>query len=157
MIWFRIDNRLIHGQIIEAWLPYLNTEFLIVANDALANDPFRQQIASLAVPKDVALYFVTLNDLQNVFTAKIGCQQLERCMVLFENFHDACVASQMGIAMDIVNIGNIHYSKGRELILPHVAISQEDRNYLQYFHKLGVNFDFRRVPTETVRVSHAIF
>ena len=31
--WVRIDNRLIHGQVIEAWLPYTGASVLVVAND----------------------------------------------------------------------------------------------------------------------------
>ena len=50
MAWFRIDNRLVHGQVIEGWLPYLNAGHLIVANDALALDELQQQIMRLAIP-----------------------------------------------------------------------------------------------------------
>ena len=35
-MWFRVDNRLVHGQVIEAWLPYTGARHLIVANDELA-------------------------------------------------------------------------------------------------------------------------
>ena len=45
-MWFRVDNRLIHGQVIEGWLPYTGAAHLIVANDALAEDLLRQQIMS---------------------------------------------------------------------------------------------------------------
>ena len=39
MIWFRIDNRLVHGQVIEAWLPHIRAKTLVVANDDLALRP----------------------------------------------------------------------------------------------------------------------
>lgn len=54
MLWFRIDNRLVHGQIIEAWLPHIRAKTLLVANDELAQDELRQEIMSLAVPSDVS-------------------------------------------------------------------------------------------------------
>ena len=53
MTWFRVDNRLVHGQVIEGWLPHLAAKHLVVANDAFASDLLRQQIAELAVPEDV--------------------------------------------------------------------------------------------------------
>ena len=62
-MWFRVDNRLIHGQVIEGWLPYTGAAHLIVANDALAEDLLRQQIMSLAIPHHVDVRFVPLKDL----------------------------------------------------------------------------------------------
>ena len=52
-MWFRVDNRLVHGQVIEAWLPYTGAKHLVVANDELAGDVIRQQIIELAVPHRV--------------------------------------------------------------------------------------------------------
>ena len=43
MTWFRVDNRLVHGQVIEGWLPHLAAKHLVVANDAFASDLLRQQ------------------------------------------------------------------------------------------------------------------
>ena len=58
MLWFRVDNRLVHGQVIEGWLPYVAARHLIVANDAMSADLLQQQIVSLAVPEQVAIHFV---------------------------------------------------------------------------------------------------
>ena len=53
MIWYRIDNRLIHGQIIEAWLPYTRATRLVVPNDEFSAEPLRQQTILLAVPSPI--------------------------------------------------------------------------------------------------------
>lgn len=50
MTFVRIDNRLVHGQIIETWLPFTRARTIVVANDELAADPLRQEIMSLAIP-----------------------------------------------------------------------------------------------------------
>ena len=55
MLWVRVDNRLVHGQVIETWLPYTNAPYLLVVNDELAADPLRQTIISLAVPARITL------------------------------------------------------------------------------------------------------
>ena len=44
MLWFRVDNRLVHGQVIEGWLPYVAARHLIVANDAMSADLLQQQV-----------------------------------------------------------------------------------------------------------------
>ena len=48
MFWVRIDNRLIHGQVIETWIPFTNAKRLVVANDELAKDVLQQEIVVLS-------------------------------------------------------------------------------------------------------------
>ena len=62
-MWFRVDNRLVHGQVIEAWLPYTGARHLVVANDELADDIMRQQIIELAVPQRVMTHFINVKEL----------------------------------------------------------------------------------------------
>lgn len=58
----RIDNRLIHGQIIETWLPHTGAKNIIVANDELAGDVLQQEIMSIAIPQTVNSIFVSVED-----------------------------------------------------------------------------------------------
>lgn len=146
MHWFRVDNRLVHGQIIEAWLPYTGARYLVVANDELANDILRQQIVSLAVPQRVTMYFTTLENL---------VRTLRRCpgdaFILLEQCRDAVRALDAGVNIPTLNVGNLHYGPGKCQLLPHVAVSPEDEAFLRRIRAGGAQLDFRSVPTETVR------
>lgn len=148
-MWFRVDNRLVHGQVIEAWLPYTGAKHLIVANDELAADSLRQQIIELAVPQRILTHFIPVHDLAITLDA---CG--EECFVLFGNCQDARRASNAGIIMETLNIGNLHYGPEKMQILPHVALSAEDREDLRSIQQHLVLLDFRSVPTETVRGPH---
>ena len=44
MPFVRVDNRLVHGQIIESWLPFTRARMILVVNDELAADYLRQEI-----------------------------------------------------------------------------------------------------------------
>ncbi|HQP30651.1 MAG TPA: PTS sugar transporter subunit IIB, partial [Deltaproteobacteria bacterium] len=46
----RVDDRLIHGQILESWIPFIKAQCVVVANDALAGDQFQRAILSMAIP-----------------------------------------------------------------------------------------------------------
>ncbi len=46
----RIDCRLIHGQVVETWIPHVNANLLIVANDDLYANPVLRSVMELAVP-----------------------------------------------------------------------------------------------------------
>ncbi len=57
-MWVRIDNRLIHGQVIETWVPYFKSRFLVVANNELNKDAVRQEIIKLAIPANLNIFFL---------------------------------------------------------------------------------------------------
>ena len=91
MLWFRVDNRLVHGQVIEGWLPYVAARHLIVANDAMSADLLQQQIVSLAVPEQVAIHFVPVDALLET----LACCG-ESSLVLFADCQDARRALESG-------------------------------------------------------------
>lgn len=151
MFWVRIDNRLIHGQIIETWLPYTGAAQLIVANDELAGDALRQEIMSLAIPNDVTVVFSRIEGLIQSW-ARLSKNGRPDVLILFSNCQDARRAHELGLAFEGLNIGNLHYSPGKKQICAHVAISGEDQSCLEYFSRKGVRLDFRSVPNDTIQV-----
>lgn len=48
----RIDDRLIHGQVVVGWVRALNIERLVVANDSIAANAMQRTLMEMAVPRD---------------------------------------------------------------------------------------------------------
>ena len=48
----RVDNRLVHGQIIEGWVPYVRANCIFVVDDDVASDFFRETVIKMAVPRE---------------------------------------------------------------------------------------------------------
>ncbi len=153
MIWFRIDNRLIHGQIIETWLPYTRATRLVVCNEELARDDLRQQIMLLAVPSRITVEFTAPASL-NQLLQRQARQRDERCLVIFADCADAKAAREGGAHFTMLNIGNMHYAPGKQQVCGHAAFSQEDSACLRAFAEAGVNLDFRCVPNDTTEVTN---
>lgn len=148
MVLARIDNRLIHGQIIETWLPHTRANVVIVANDELAVDDLQQEIMSLAIPQTVDSLFVSLEKIPDVINDLVGSSVI----VLFSSCPDAKRAFENGFNYDVLNIGNVHYSPGKKQISPSVALSDDDESCLKQLSKKGVELDFRCVPNDPVQV-----
>ena len=151
MIWFRIDNRLIHGQIIETWLPYTRAARLVVCNEDLAKDGLRQQIMLLAVPSRITVDFIAPGGLDPLLK-KLHTQD-ERILVIFADCSDAKAAHDAGVRFAMLNIGNMHYAPGKQQVCGHAAFSPEDSACLHAFADLGVNLDFRCVPNDTTEIT----
>ena len=146
MAWFRIDNRLVHGQVIEGWLPYLNAGYLIVANDALASDELQQQIMRLAIPGRVWVSFVPVNLAKPIYDKLEG--ERRSSLFLLATCQDGVRLVEQGVTIPLLNVGNMHYAHGKRQLCAHVAISDEDAACLEFFRRRGTLLDFRCVPTD---------
>ena len=153
MLWFRIDNRLVHGQIIEAWLPHIRAKTLLVANDELASDDLRQEIMSLAVPSGIAFLCCTVSDAPAILQRVRRDDPDQHVLILFSDCADARSAHRSGLPFTLVNIGNLHYGPGKEQVCEHIALGAEDRSCLKYFSEHGVEIDFRCVPSAKTKVN----
>lgn len=151
MIWFRIDNRLIHGQIIETWLPYTKAKHLVVCNEALAEDDLRQQIMLLAVPSRIRVTFVSPASLPSVLNPHD--EERENVLVIFADCADALAAYKAGVHFPSLNIGNMHYAPGKRQVCEHVAMSKEEEACLRSFADTCITLDFRCVPNCAVDIT----
>ena len=152
MFWVRVDNRLIHGQIIETWLPFTKSRMLVVVNDEVRDDPLRQEIMGLAIPSHVDKAFVGVDEAHRFLERTFSSSEPD-VLILFANCPDARRAHEHGLSFQVLNLGNLHYGPGKEQLCPHVALGCDDRDCLKYFSSFGVDLDFRCVPNEPAQVA----
>jgi PTS system mannose-specific IIB component len=153
VLWFRIDNRLVHGQIIEAWLPHIRAKTLLVANDDLASDELRQEIMSLAVPSGISFMCCPVAEVAPTLRNVRKSDPDQHVLILFSDCADAKAAHMTGLTFSLVNIGNLHYGPGKEQVCEHIALGAEDRTCLKYFKEHGVEIDFRCVPSAKTKIT----
>lgn len=146
MIWFRIDNRLVHGQVIEAWLPYLRAGTLVVLNDDLAADTLQQQIMKLAIPARIEIQFIRVDVALEVY--EVLLKKNVSSLFLVSNCMDIARVQEQGIDIPVVNVGNIHYAPGKQQICAHVAVSPDEKACLKFLESSGITLDFRAVPSD---------
>ena len=151
MFWVRIDNRLVHGQIIESWLPFTDAKAIVVANDELAADELRQQIMSIAIPLGVEIFFVDVAMIQEFLSAKKF--KGKNALVLFSSCLDARLAFESGLDFTRLNLGNLHYGPGKKQVCQHIALSKEDENCLDFLEARGVLLDYRCIPSDPLELS----
>ncbi|UJX40409.1 PTS sugar transporter subunit IIB [Desulfovibrio sp. JY] len=146
MAFVRVDNRLVHGQIIESWLPFTHARTILVVNDDLAMDFLRQEIMSLAIPSGVRIEFLPVGDLLGFLSR--NPLDAEDALILFASCRDARTAYERGFGFGNLNLGNMHYAPGKKQVCPHVALSKDDESCLDFFRDKGVRLDYRCVPSD---------
>ncbi len=143
---------MVHGQVIENWLPYANVTIILVVNDELAADDIQQTIVKLAIPQGIKLVFTFVENVLNALNQYWQNIGNGNAFLLFASCSDAKKAFELGLDFDYVNIGNIHYDTGKTQICEHIALSEEDRNCLRFFEENGINLDFRCIPNQQINV-----
>ncbi len=154
-LWVRIDNRLVHGQVIETWIPYCGAKVLVVANDALKKDDIRQEIIKIAIPPSVRVLFCDLYSVQEEID-KLSQEEETSIFILFASCQDARKAYDSGFSFPILNIGNLHHAEGKITLCEHIFLSEEDIECLRFFKREGITIDFRCVPNKQVTIKNIL-
>jgi mannose/fructose/N-acetylgalactosamine-specific phosphotransferase system component IIB len=147
----RVDNRLIHGQILEAWVPFINASCIIVVDDEVANDFFRETVIRMAVPRELEVIISGVEEFARNYTYSTG--QGKKTIVLFCSIDDALKAFHLGFRFEKLNLGNIHnvQSEGnRAPCSSCVFLNDSDvKHIISLMNSSGVQIELRRVPLET--------
>ncbi|HZN94172.1 MAG TPA: PTS sugar transporter subunit IIB [Myxococcales bacterium] len=140
----RVDNRLIHGQVVEAWLPHLKVARVVVADDEAAHSPLIRAAMGLAVQPQVE---VEIRPLQEVDFAAVSGDGV-RTLLLLRNIQDVVVAGGRGLRVQTLNLGNVHFEAGRRQVSPSVFLSRADLDRLKMLAAAGAEVEARAVPSD---------
>jgi len=143
----RIDCRLVHGQVVETWIPHLKANSLIVANDAIAGNQVFRSVMELAVPVGIRLRFCRLDQVAEML--KEADLFGERSILLVSSASDAIKARKDGAGFTVLNIGNLHFEEGKVQITSSVFFAPEDFEALQWFRTNGVSVCVKGTPFES--------
>lgn len=140
----RVDNRLIHGQVVEAWLPYLKVSRVVVADDEAASSPLIRAAMALAVQSAIE---VQIQPLAQVDFAALS-RDTVRTLVLLRDVAAVPFAKAHGLALEHLNLGNVHFGTGRRQVSPSVFLAEAELHALQGLAREGVKVDAQAVPAE---------
>jgi len=127
---YRVDERLIHGQVLVSWGAKFQPQWIIVVDDQLATSTWEQELYALGLPEDLEVTFA------NVADARVRLPQwradARRSLLLVRDLETMRGLARGGaLSGERVNIGGIHYAAGRERVLPYVFLSAADRAMLE--------------------------
>lgn len=142
----RVDNRLIHGQVLEAWIPHVHADYIIVVNDAIANDPFRRQLMLGCVPDYLQVKICSLDELPAL--SQCHLERRHNLLLLFATPQDALSAYENGLEFTRLNLGNMHLEQGKRCISRTLAVDENDMQILDRFTAMGVQVTAQCVPSD---------
>lgn len=142
----RIDSRLVHGQVLEAWVPYVSADCIVVANDQVAEESFQRMVMQAAVPSSIKLIIGTLEETASILQSAELLRK--RVLLLFSSTTDALRVRQLGVSFPKLNLGNMHSSMGKDRYTCTIALDQGDIDVLKQVEEHGVTIVSRCVPAD---------
>lgn len=142
----RVDSRLVHGQIIEAWVPHLKANCICVVNDDVASDFFRETVIRMAVPQGVEVLFFGVDD----FSSSVSENKRSRrkVIVLFASISDANRAYKGGFKFSVLNLGNLYTENCQQRLSSCVQLDEGEVASLKELLYRHVRVELQRVPKE---------
>jgi len=150
----RIDDRLIHGQVVLGWARALKPDRIVVANDRIAANQWERKFYTSSVPPHIKVSFLDLSEtarqlLNNLFKS-------EQVMILFESVKDLHAVIEQGVTLDDINVGGLHYREGAIELLPYVFLTEEDRVYMRELVKRSVKLTAQDIPGNSPLVINSL-
>ena len=139
----RIDARLIHGQVATQWTGVIGANLLLVANDAVANDQFRQGLMNMAAPSYAQTRYFSIEKTCQIIS-KASPQQ--KIFIICKTPKDVRRLVDAGVGITEVNLGNMHFSEGKRQLTAKVYVDDNDMDDLHYLASKGIHVYAQDVP-----------
>ena len=152
IVFARVDDRLIHGQIVQAWLPELNVDEILIPCSKEKGTCLNRGLLRLSLPYEYELTILDAHD-----CARYAAQSKRRIFLLMGSLKEFTELIEDGLQIKSLNIGGMHFKEGAQKLDENVFLDAADKRFLKLIRDLGINIETRAVPkSQSVSVNEAI-
>lgn len=147
VIHVRMDNRLIHGQILVSWNSAFKIEHIIVTNDTVANDPLQVTLLKAVAPLNAKVSVLTIKDC--VAYCNSPQAESENIFVIAKFPEDGLALVDGGLKMPVLNLGNQAFVRNSKKISNTVFLTESGVKALKKLHEEGIRITCRMMPSDS--------
>lgn len=141
---YRIDDRLIHGQVVVGWGQPLNIQLIVLVDDEVACCDWEQDLYRMGIPPEMEIRFADVATAVRDHASYIGDPRPS--IVLTGDVATMhALLNGVGTIRD-VNIGGLHHRSGRAQKLRYVYLSPEEEGELRQMIAQGARVTAQDVP-----------
>jgi PTS system mannose-specific IIB component/fructoselysine and glucoselysine-specific PTS system IIB component len=142
---FRVDERLIHGQVVVGWGGHLRPVRYVVIDDPLAISDWEQDLYRLGVPDETEVEFVDVETGRERLAA--WRESPTRTVVLARDLATVLALAEGGtMEGDALNLGGLHSREGKTGVLPYLFLDAADKEALEVLAEEGVLITAQDLP-----------
>lgn len=145
-IFYRIDDRLIHGQVITTWTKYYRLRKIFIVDDQVADDPIQRQIIKAVAPSELTIEILKVNEAPLLIQDAEAANQIS--LVLVKGPDTLIALKELGIDFTEIIVGGMQYKEGRKKITRTISASEEEAQDFKNLAQQGVELIVQQVPTD---------
>jgi mannose/fructose/N-acetylgalactosamine-specific phosphotransferase system component IIB len=147
--YFRIDDRLIHGQVVVGWGQPCAIGFIVLVDDEVATSDWEQELYRMGVPPEMDVYFDSVESAAR----RLPMYRADRRCGLLLTGDIATMLRLVAAAPGIraVTVGGLHHKPGRVARLRYVFLTPEEEQQLRALANAGVTVTAQDVPNAAPR------
>jgi mannose/fructose/N-acetylgalactosamine-specific phosphotransferase system component IIB len=142
---FRVDDRLVHGQVVIGWGKPLNLGFVALVDDVVAASDWERDLYRMGVPPEIELIFTSAAEAARQLPAWRA--DARNGLVLTADVATMASLCQLAPQVDRVNLGGVHHKPGRTLRLPYVYLTEEEFRTLEGLRSAGTEVSAQDLPS----------
>ena len=142
----RIDDRLIHGQVVMTWIQHIKCTQIKIIDDKTANDEFMCKLLTSTAPNGIALEILTIKKAIPVYSQWDSSK--ENVMIIVRTPLTLAEMVNSGIVFKSINVGGIAIGPGRKQFHKNIALTAEEKLFLLEQFNKGVEIFYQMITTE---------
>jgi len=141
----RIDERLIHGQVMTRWIKGLFVKRILVIDNKIAKDDFYIQVLKMTVAAGIELECLSAAD-----AAKLINENTDdvNTLLLFKEIAPVKEMADAGYMVETLDIGNVGSSRIRKAITKQVFMSDEEVEIAKELNSRGMKIVIQMLPSD---------
>ncbi len=145
LLLYRIDDRLIHGQVVVGWGQPLSLRFIVLVDDEVASSEWEQELYRMGVPPGMDVYFHTVAEMADAYAS--FANDARAGLLLVGSIETMQQLVQQHPDIRRVNIGGVHHAEGRLQRLRYVFLTHGEETALRDMQQHGVEVTAQDVPS----------
>lgn len=142
----RVDDRLIHGQVVIGWGRPLAASRIVLVDDEVAGNGWEQELYRMAVPEGVEVIFATVAAAAGLL-AEWNADPRRTLLLTGDVCVIATLFSADPSALHQINLGGIHHRPGRSERLPYLYLTDDEHALLKGLEARGADVTAQDVPS----------
>lgn len=145
-VYYRVDDRLIHGQVVTAWAREYDLEQVLIIDDGAASDPLFRQIIAATAPSGIKVKVLTVaTAADEVQAARSGEKPT---LVLVKGPAPLLALQERGIPIREVVFGGMQFRPGRKQVTRTISLGPEEELQCRALARNGTALVVQVVPTD---------
>lgn len=142
----RVDDRLIHGQVLTQWASTINTQKIVVIDDEVSKDKMRKNILKFAAPDDMKISIFSAEKAVEVWNKnQFGNLNV---FVLFRDVNMIKKCKDLGLTFDTILLGQMAITGDRKQIYRSLGFNEQEGKTVLDLEKDGMNIFFQMSPND---------